>query len=438
MTRPLLTALCVACVALWFTPPASAEDAGGQPGDTRRVGTLHYTVPAGFTAADDGEGVERLVPLDEDARFPRLRLHPGAPSGVDGPAALEAWAREAVAEALAREGDGASFDAAGWRSFEAAGLWAVMGVGLQREEDGRRGEPMLAFAAHPRTGFGVDPHTQLLVVEFRDPDRADAASDAGLRVLHSARPLTDPPLEGRPEPGSLDGLFSGSDLVTELRPGFGGATTLTLRRRFRRYAFFPGGVFSDGLPEGGLDGFDYAEAARSRAGSVGTYRERSGAVELRYANGDADTLAREGDAVLRAGPYRLTPVSPAPDGFTFDGSYEQRFGFSAGGGALLSVTTSAFRETLFSRDGRWSATGGGFTGVAGADVGVLVGENPPADRGTYAVSGGELVMRGPGGAVVDRGPVYITEAADEDGEPTRDLWIGNERVDTDTPLPAPR
>ena len=264
------------------------------------------------------------------------------------------------------------------------------------------GRAELAYADVAREHAGLVGETG----ENHQPEAVEALAalvDSATFVGLGAEPLEPPPV-----PGDLDGVYRGTSIFWTV----GMNAQMVADVTHPTITFFADGTFADGLPPGGLNGFDYADAAMSHTDEVGTYRRSTNAnggptVELHFASGEVEEYAgSDGSlpgAVTRPDGTILVPVGVAPDGWTFDGerstSFVQTTGF-AGSGTFSAVSGGSsirFRKDGTAESDRWSAfssnteTGDARTGAAGAN------ESPVAPA-RYAIDGGILTLTAPDGS----------------------------------------
>lgn len=109
--------------------------------------------------------------------------------------------------------------------------------------------------------------------------------------------------------------------------------------------FVPGGRFIARLPEEGLAGFDYAEAARKNPEAKGTYKVEGNLVRIAWAEGGGKTLKRSADGDLWEDRTNWTPL-PKCDGLRLNGKYSVQWN-----------EYSARNFIRFSRDGRFEESG---------------------------------------------------------------------------------
>lgn len=425
-----------------------------ESGDRRRIGRLIYTVPEGFKAWNHHEGYDRLVPLgdaawDQDTLGdePVIAVLPGEVLAEDD-ATIQRRALELATAGFIDTEAGHTLEVMGWKPMVGTPNVRAMGLAVERDRRGNAGDFRLLLPVVKPVGGGR-VWVQLLTAEAETQAGMQAvggpvqAMVSGGTVL-SARPDPSRRLEGTATPQPIAGLYTGSRLDQRLSPGYGHMMQVTLHMKHARYTLFPTGHFTRGVPEGGIAGFDPDAEATARADDTGTFTvaatpdaEGDRLITLRYASGEVDDLVLQENGAVQDGLIWMYPANVAPDGFTFDGGYTNSTYFSSGGGALpLSIFSSASSTTTFRRDGTWTRTSDSVTSATGSNIAVGTGRSPETEQGTYAIQGGELVMRDTTGKIVSRGVAEISEYTNDEKQVERELWFGNETIDTDTPLPA--
>ena len=446
----LLIVLALLHLAVASPVAADAED----PNPTR-AGRLIVTVPAGWSVGHD-EGMLELRLDDSDLRWdeqPRLYVTPGTELPGTPSAVLsrgKAEAAEVLGPRFIDADDGESLTVQRWGPApQVAGLNVALGAALKRDADG---DFVAAYIILPVVGPSTPGRSWLQYVVARagtaDGDSVARVSRAAEQMVSSLRLLPPQPapaqlLEGAATPQPLTGLYSGSRLDLQSVPDFNGGMQMQTRMVSRRFVFFPSGHFSDGVPEGGITAFDYARASEALPDGVGVFRvtnrrdeDGDPLMELRYADGSTDELVMHDNGAIQDGLIWMFPGTVAPDGLRFDGAYSRSYHFSSGGGAMaLAIFSSASSSTTFSRDGTWSRERDSVTSASGSAVAIGVGSGPETTRGTYAVSGGELVMRDARGAEVDRGTLVLDTWNDEEEGRQQALYFGGIEIDVAHPLP---
>jgi hypothetical protein len=158
------------------------------------------------------------------------------------------------------------------------------------------------------------------------------------------------------------------------------------------YFFFtPAGYAYADVPPGGLERFDFAQAAKDSPGATGTYVVKGDKLTIKFADGKERELEygvdQEKGHVKLDGLY-AHKAKPFKEGATFDGEYSG--GAAVGGGSGTFVGSS--RTFAFKPDGGYtlSSTGSVAFKNPGAEGG---GGGTSKESGAYSVSGNTLELK---------------------------------------------
>ena len=464
--RALLAALLCAA-ALLPARPARAGDDDDKP-RPRRAGNVVYVLPAGWESSDGrnraGEPHHNLRPSDHPDRpdaegggaafYPDLYLLPGAPL-TGGADALKAWAADRITTG-ADVGEGETVKVLPDKWVDAnnpAGPRVIFGLAATTRpgDDGvTRVLPFVALkvAGRAELAYADVSRRDAGLAGDGSPDRQPDAVEALAALVDSMTFLNlgAAPLEPPPAPGHLDGVYRGSELFWTVGMNAQMVATVTHPTK----TFFADGTFADGLPPGGLNGFDYAAASMAHTADVGTYRrsadpEGRPTVVLSYASGETQTLTAGDETLPDAvidGATVLTPVGVAPDGWTFDGRRSTGFtmtsGFAGSGtfSAVSGGSSVTFRADGTAESDRWSSftstttTGDATVGAAGAD-------EAPTTKATYRIEGGLLTLTAPDGSTTTY-TAFIADEWDTDFDTqVKTFILGGEPTPVAGPLPEP-
>lgn len=372
--RPLVLAALLALVAL----PASAE--------RRQFGNVVYDLPPDWSQGRSDEGRQVLLFDGEDDVCPYCSLSIGAGEPARGD--LATWLRGQFLAFVDEEDRDAVEVLSGPDLVSEGGrTLAMMG---QRVDD----DVQMLF------GFEEGGRFELVGFQGWAHDGEEAARTLAF-LQSSVVPMIDAlafvsagaaPVLPAAEPGSLDGLWWGWNQGFTL--GLDGLMMPTME--YRTLAFWPDGRFYDGTPPGGLAPLDPAALAADT--EWGTYREAGNTVELTFADGETERLARDGEG-WSDGTRTLSPVETLPDGAMLDGTVSSSFYAALGpAGGAVSGGVSGSSETVFRPDGtfgstRSSAAVGNFSDGAGTSTGGFATTGGgDATSGTYAIRDGLLTM----------------------------------------------
>lgn len=288
------------------------------------------------------------------------------------------------------------------------------------------GEPLLL------AGFQIKDRYELIGVLGRSMDEEDVRAFTALfeerfrAYLETTRyvSLGAVPLMPQPEPGPLNGAYFG----TYLDQSFGMDMMMRFDLRSRLFIFWPEGYFYDGTPPNGMQTPDPASLAEPTDSEYGTYRVQGNEVILSYVNGETDTLTKEEDG-LNAGLTTVYPVTPLPDGTTFEGTISSSYASSFGmAGSMMQGGFSSYSETSFFKDGTFSGESssgsfGSFSDGMGNTTGGFGNSSENGHSGRYQIKDG-MISRLNNNGTVERAPELIFQMDDT-------IYIGQTAVETE-------
>lgn len=353
--------------------------------EPRQHGNVIFDVPEGWSPGAIRDGVLTVLfdGPDELCEFCSILIGPDAPAQ----GSLTDWL-EANAPLLVEEEDRAAIEVL--QPAEASG---ATGRPLAMQAFAADGDIVVAFALQAGgrfqllgfEGWAYDEEEVARTLAFLSSD-ASPLMDRFRYVSEGAAPLMPPPV-----PGGMDGLWWG--WWNGFSVGLDGMMVPQVEQR--TLVFWPDGRFYDGQPPLGLAPLD-ADALRAAADpDWGTYREGPGTIELRFADGRAERLTRDGEG-WSDGTATLSRARPLADGGRLVGTVSSFFytGFTPGSGIEGGVSSSS--STTFALDGtyRGDSFGGAFGNFTdgGGITGGFATQSPGATGGTYEIRDGLVVM----------------------------------------------
>lgn len=197
-----------------------------------------------------------------------------------------------------------------------------------------------------------------------------------------------PQAQPAPAPSGLSGLYVAEKSYSQFNP-VTGFYDYIIRRYY--YLFYPDGRVYAGLPSGGLDAFDFAQAQQNSPANAGQYSVGDGQIQFQWSDGSSGGpyAITDNGSNLHIGSLTYYQVQP-DDGLQLDGTYtSSSFVNTSGGGQESGVSGNT--TIVFSPDGQFNAQN--FVGYAGS--GSAAGGTASLQgtgSGMYSLSGNTLTL----------------------------------------------
>lgn len=394
----------------------------------RQVGNIVFTPPPDWkvgSVRDEGWVILRNDRKDERCRFCKIIIH----IGTEASGSFDRWVSDRMKLAL---DDGEVKQNMPTKVLQDRRLGEVHTYTRTIKDRGTEMQIFMAFKMKDRWEM----------IHFSgDADDADELKESAAAMSEEFLPMLSKigfvskghkAVIGKSVPGKLDGVWFGS------RVDYGLNFDATMRVDVRPviFTFWRDGRFFKGIPDSGISAFNYDSTVLTNTTETGNYILKNDEVLLFYADGDRDTLPRDGDT-FEDGNATLTKVRLPNEGIRFEGNLHN-FNYSpfaagiSGGIASVSdwffVTDGTYTSDRFvGASGSFADGGGGFT--TSNDTAKL--------RGTYRIADGLIRLTPPKGNEIVW-PFFLYEKDGKwepvvRGEYLRDAKIDQSQLDVATP-----